>query len=100
MPALDALARTLAGSTPPVTVLAVSLDRAGAAAVTPFYASHGIRSLPVLLDPHSETMMALQLDGIPTTLVIDRAGREVARIQGPVRWDDGDAAASLRRMAG
>ncbi|TLU73751.1 TlpA family protein disulfide reductase [Lichenicoccus roseus] len=100
MPALDALAGAMAASKPPMTVLAVSLDRAGAAAVTPFYASHGIRNLPVLLDPHSETMMALRLDGIPTTLVIDRGGQEVARIQGPVRWDDRDAAASLQRMAG
>ena len=83
MPALDALAGAMAASKPPMTVLAVSLDRAGAAAVTPFYASHGIRNLPVLLDPHSETMMALRLDGIPTTLVIDRGGQEVAPHPGP-----------------
>ncbi|WP_428375670.1 TlpA family protein disulfide reductase [Lichenicoccus sp.] len=99
MPALDALARALAGATPAMTVLAVSLDRGGAGAVVPFYAAHGIRSLPVLLDPHSETMLALRLDGIPTTLVIDRNGREVARIQGPVQWDAGAAVATLRRLA-
>ena len=99
MPALDALSRTLAAGSPAMAVLAVSLDRGGAGAVAPFYASHGIRSLPVLLDPHSETMAALHLDGIPTTLVIDPRGREVARIQGPVQWDASDAAAILRRMA-
>ncbi len=99
MPALDALSRTLAAASPPMTVLAVSLDRGGAGAVAPFYASHGIRSLPVLLDPHSETMTALRLDGIPTTLVIDPHGMEVARIQGPVQWDAGEAAAALKRLA-
>nr|WP_321983362.1 TlpA disulfide reductase family protein [uncultured Lichenicoccus sp.] len=99
MPSLDALARTLAGGRPPMAVLAVSLDRGGAGAVAAFYASHGIRSLPVLLDPHSETMMALKLDGIPTTLVVDRNGREVARIQGAVQWDTSEAAAKLRRLA-
>ena len=98
MPALDALSRTAAGAG--IAVLAVSLDRTGAAAVTPFYAAHGIRNLPVLLDPHSGAMTALGLDGIPTTLVIDRSGREVARIQGPVRWDSAEAIAVIGRLAG
>ncbi len=98
MPALDALSRALSGQR--IVVLPVSLDRAGAGAVTPFYAGHGIRSLPVLLDAHGETMTALRLDGIPTTLVIDRAGREVSRVQGPVRWDAADAPQMIGRLVG
>jgi thiol-disulfide isomerase/thioredoxin len=98
MPALDGLARAEAERG--IVVLPVSLDRTGADAVKPFYATHGIRSLPVLLDPHSETMTALKLDGIPTTLVIDRRGREVARVQGPVQWDSNQAAALLGRLVG
>lgn len=102
MPALEALSRKLAGqgAGKEIVVLPISLDRGGADAVRPFYAGHGIASLPVLLDPHSETMMALKLDGIPTTLVIDRNGREVARVQGPVRWDQDEAAAVIRRLVG
>ena len=72
MPALDALSRTLAPSG--ALVLTVSLDRGGADAVRPFFAAHGIRSLPVLLDPHSASLAALGLDGIPITLLIDKAG--------------------------
>ena len=98
MPALDALSRALSGQR--VAVLPVSLDRGGADAVTPFYAGHGIRSLPVLLDAHAETMTALRLDGIPTTLVIDRAGREVSRVQGPVRWDEADAPRVVGQLIG
>ncbi len=108
MPALDVLSRALAkpgrnAGSPGgrrIVVLPVSLDRGGADAVGPFYAGHGLRSLPVLLDPHSTTMTALRLDGIPTTLVIDRNGREVARVQGPVRWDDPEAAAVIARLVG
>ncbi len=98
MPALDALSRALSGQR--IVVLPVSLDRGGAGAVAPFYAGHGIRSLPVLLDAHAETMTALRLDGIPTTLVIDRAGREVSRVQGPVRWDEADAPRVLAQLTG
>ena len=98
MPALDALAGRAAGAG--IAVLAVSLDHGGATAVQPFYAGHGIRNLPLLLDPHSDAMMALRLEGIPTTLVIDRAGREVARIEGPVLWDSPDAVALIGHLAG
>ena len=98
MPALDTLSRALEGRR--IVVLPVSLDRGGAGAVTPFYAGHRIRSLPVLLDAHAETMGVLRLDGIPTTLVIDRTGREVSRVQGPVRWDDAEAPDVLGRLIG
>ena len=98
MSALDALSRALAGRR--IVVLPVSLDHTGADAVQPFYAGHHIASLPVLLDVHAATMMALKLDGIPTTLVIDRNGREVARVQGPVRWDAAEAPAVIGRLVG
>ena len=98
MPALDALSRALVDKR--IVVLPVSLDHAGAEAVRPFYASHGIASLPVLLDAHAASMAALRLDGIPTTLVIDRHGREVARVQGPLRWDSAEAAATIGRLVG
>ena len=98
MPALDALARTLAPSG--IRVLTVSLDHRGADAVRPFFAAHAIRSLPVLLDPHSTSLAALGLDGIPVTLLVNRAGQEVARLQGPVDWATPQAAALVGRLVG
>ncbi len=98
LPALDSLARTLAPSG--IQVLTVSLDHGGAAMVKPFYAAHGIRSLPVLLDPHSAILAALGLEGIPTTLVIDKTGKEVARVQGSVNWADPAAAIAITKAIG
>lgn len=96
MPALDALApRLVAGG---MLVLPVSLDRTGAPAVQAFYRSHAIGHLPVLLDQHSEAMSSLGLEGVPTTLLIDRQGREIGRIEGPVAWNEADAPAVLGRM--
>ena len=119
MPALDALSHMLddrhgsgqadmAGAAPKnaspggsgIAVLAVSVDHGGAGAVQPFYASHGIHNLPVLLDPHAEAMMALKLDGVPTTLVIDRKGREVARVQGAYPWGSNETARTIRGLVG
>ncbi len=96
MPALDQLARALQPNG--VTVLTVSLDHGGAERVRAFFAAHAIRSLPVLLDPHSSSMATLGLDGIPTTLLIDRAGREVARVSGSVDWASPNAAGLVTRL--
>ncbi len=96
MPALDSLSRALQPAA--VTVLTVSLDHGGAEQVRAFYAAHAIRSLPVLLDPHSTSLAALGLDGIPTTLLIDRAGREVARVSGSVDWAAPEAAGLVTRL--
>ena len=96
MPALAQLARALARSG--MRVLPVSEDRGGVDVVRAFYAAHGIVGLPVLLDVQSRAMLALGLDGVPTTLVIDRMGREVARVQGAIQWDAPDAKVLIARL--
>jgi len=96
MPALDALAPRLSAAG--LLVLPVSLDRGGAAVVQAFYRSHAVTHLPVLLDARLSAMSALGLSGVPTTLLVDRAGREVGRIEGPVQWNAPDAPAVLGRL--
>ena len=41
----------------------------------------------VLHDPRGEVMRIFGAQGLPTTLVIDREGRIVRRVMGPVHWD-------------
>jgi hypothetical protein len=36
---------------------------------------------------------------LPTTLLIDRAGREVGRVVGPAKWDDPELVAFLKSIA-
>ncbi len=93
MPALQAMARALAGDR--VAVLALSSDRGGAPVVRKFYAEHGIDALPVWLDPKGMAARAWGARGLPTTLIIDRTGREVARVEGAVDWASG---ATLERL--
>ncbi len=98
MPALDAFARAVANDG--VVVLPLSSDHAGAPAVQHFYAEHGITTLPVMLDPRGAAAHGLNVRGIPTTLVIDRTGQEVAWLEGSADWSKPDLVAAVRRLVG
>ena len=98
MPELQAMAKVLAGER--VVVLPLSSDRGGAAVVRKFYASHDITDLGVWLDPKGEAARAWGARGLPTTLIIDRQGREVARLEGAFEWASPAALAEIRRLVG
>ena len=83
LPELDRLA---ASGT--VTVLAVSADRGGAAAVKPFAAAHHITHLTLLLDPGNAAVQALGVAGFPTTLLIGADGTLRGTLEGPAAWGD------------
>ncbi|MER2520023.1 MAG: TlpA disulfide reductase family protein [Bdellovibrionales bacterium] len=84
MPSLEALQRHFDPSR--LTVVALSVDRNGLAAVQSFYRRHDISGLTPYLDPESLSINALDAHFLPTTLLIDAQGREVGRIKGSVDW--------------
>jgi thiol-disulfide isomerase/thioredoxin len=96
MPALAALSKTLAPDD--IAVLPLSSDRGGAAVVQSFYRGHGISGLPVLLDPKGAAAHAWHARGIPTSFIIDKQGRERARLEGSVDWSTAAAAARVRKL--
>jgi thiol-disulfide isomerase/thioredoxin len=96
MPSLEKLSRALAPED--IAVLPLSSDRTGRTAVEAFFSKHDISALPVLLDPHSEAANAWNLNGIPTTVIIDRQGRERARLEGAADWGSDAAAEAIRRL--
>ncbi len=98
MPALNELAGVLVHDG--IVVLPLSSDRAGAPVVQKFYADHGITNLPVLLDPRGAAAEALNVQGIPTTLIINPKGEEVAWLEGSADWSQPDVTAAVRRMIG
>jgi thiol-disulfide isomerase/thioredoxin len=98
MPSLAALSRTLAPVD--IAVLPLSSDRGGAPAVEAFFRKHAISGLPVLLDPSGAAARAFGAEGIPTSVIIDKAGRERARLEGAADWATPDAAAAVRKLVG
>jgi len=96
MPALDALAAALRPDG--VAVLPLSSDRGGLPVVQAFYQRTGLRHLGVWLDPGGAAGRALGARGLPTTVIVDRGGRERARLEGDAEWDAPDFIAAIRRL--
>jgi thiol-disulfide isomerase/thioredoxin len=98
LPALATLARQVA-TAGDIAILPVSVDHGGAALVRQFYHARSITGLPVLCDPQMRIPTALHEDGVPISVVIDRKGREILRIVGPVLWDGATVPERLRHLA-
>jgi len=96
MPSLAKLSKTLAPDD--IAVLPLSSDHGGARRVEAFYQQHEISGLPVLLDLHSAAAHAWHVNGIPTSLIIDQKGREVARLEGAANWSTPTAARLVRKL--
>ena len=85
MPALDALQRALGG--PDFAVVPISIDNEGIDAPRKFYNEIGIRDLGLYWGKDVRVQLAFAAFGLPTTLLINRNGQEIARIYGPAKWD-------------
>lgn len=97
-PAIDALQRDLRGEG--VRVAAVSLDRLGWPVIDRTTDALGIREVTVLHDRNREAAQALAVPGLPTTVVLDGEGREVARLIGAGDWAAEGLRTRLRALAG
>ena len=96
LPALDRLQARLGG--PDFEVVVLSVDRQGVAVVRPFFEQLGLKALKLYADPSGQTMESLKLVGLPTTWLIDRAGRQRAVVVGPAAWDGAAAVEAIRRL--
>ena len=85
MPALDRLQARLGGND--FLVIPLSIDREGVVPVKRFYQELKIEKLAIYVDPSGKGSRALAIPGVPTTLLIDRQGHEIARKMGPAKWD-------------
>lgn len=94
MPALDRLQASLEESG--ALVVPLSIDGGGLPVVKAFYEEIGIRSLGVYLSPASDAGRLLGVEGVPTTLLVDRNGRETGRKVGAAEWDRPDMVARIR----
>lgn len=94
MPALDRLQAKLGG--PDFRVVAVSIDRGGLPVVKDFYEELGLQALEIYVDPSGSSANKVGAVGIPTTLLVSRNGREVARAVGPAEWDSSEVVQFMR----
>lgn len=98
LPTLDTLAAAVMADN--IVVLPLSSDAGGAATVRAFYDSHDIAHLPVLLDPGGAILQAWGENGIPVTVIFDRAGHPRARMEGSTDWSTPQAVARVKALCG
>jgi thiol-disulfide isomerase/thioredoxin len=96
MPALDRLQERFTNRD--IQVLAISQDRAGNKIVPAYFAKLGLRTIGMYFDNSSSIMTNVRAFGLPTTLVIDPQGREVARLIGAINWDAEEVARFLEAI--
>ena len=82
-----------------VAVVVVATGRNDPEAAEAFLAETGADALIDLRDPEGALGRGVGVRGLPTTLVLDAEGREVARLQGIAEWDSEEAQALLRALA-
>ena len=89
MPQLESLQKELGSDK--FEVVALSVDRTGIAGAKKFLDQIKVERLGVYADATARAGSALRAIGMPTTLLIDREGREIGRLIGPAEWDGADA---------
>jgi thiol-disulfide isomerase/thioredoxin len=93
MPALDALQTRLGG--PDFQVVAVNIDTRDTEKPKAWLKDVGVDRLSYFADPSAKIFQELKAAGkaigMPTTLLVDRSGCEVATLAGPAEWASDDA---------
>lgn len=98
MPSLDRLQAKLGGER--FQVVPISLDRGGTDRVLAFLKDNGIGHLTTYFDAASKSLALFTLPGLPTSVLIDAKGRQVARLIGPAQWDSPEAVALIESLQG
>ncbi len=94
MPALNELQKQLGSKD--FEVVAISVDLKGAEASAAFLKETGVDALALYIDPKVTLLNLFQAPGLPVTILIDRQGREAARLVGPAEWASPEAIALIK----
>jgi thiol-disulfide isomerase/thioredoxin len=96
MPSIDRLAGEMEGDD--FAVIALSTDRGEVGRVAAFFKEIQVENLKVMHDRTSAVGRQAGALGLPVTLILDRQGREIARMLGDADWDSPEARGLLRRV--
>jgi len=96
MPSLNKLATTIGKDK--FAVVALSLDGPTRAKVAPFIRDKELGALDVYLDDKRSAYGKLDILVLPTSILVDKQGREVGRLAGDAEWDTPEAIALIRHL--
>lgn len=93
---LDSLEAKLGGDS--FQVVTISQDREGAKVAKPFSEKNGWKNLALYVEPLGKFSRDAQLRGLPTSLIVNKAGLEVARVEGEVDWNSPEIEKLIRDL--
>ena len=96
MPALAELQKNMEGRD--FVVLPISVDYKGIEVVKSFYKNYGV-DLPAYIDSKGKSFRKFELKALPTTIIVDKSGDEVARILGEIDWNSNESKRYLINLA-
>ncbi len=97
-PALDALQRDMGGED--FEVIAIATGRNSLEGIEEFNADVGVTTLATHLDPKSALAAAMNVPGLPVTVILDRDGAEIGRLMGGADWNTPNARAIVTFLTG
>lgn len=98
MPSLDRLQAEMGKDK--FVVLPLSLDGPSKPKVVPFYKNKDLTELGIYFDKGHKTMQAVDVNVLPTSILIDAEGRELGRIEGEADWAKPEAVALMKAAMG
>lgn len=96
MPTLSALDSALGGEE--FRVVTMATGRNDAEAMARFMAEVGADGLTQYRDPRQALARSMGVLGLPVTVILDREGREVARLMGDADWSSASAMAIMEAL--
>ena len=96
MPSIDALQAELGGDD--FAVVTIAMGRNPVVAIKKFFADNNIKHLPILRDPRQKFSRANGIFGLPTTIILNTEGKEIARMPGDADWHSEEALALLKAL--
>lgn len=97
LPSIDRLAKIV--SQDQIKIYAVSQDRAGNKIVPAYFKKLNLKNLTIFLDNQASLMAAFRTPVLPTTIIIDKKGMEVARLVGEISWDSPEVISYLKKIS-
>ncbi len=89
LPSVNALQQDLGGSQ--FEVVAINIDKEGKRVAAPFAERLKLDALELYLDPRGRISRGAGVQVMPTTILYDRNGLEIGRMEGPAEWNEADA---------
>ncbi|MCU4652555.1 TlpA family protein disulfide reductase [Roseibacterium sp. SDUM158016] len=96
MPSLQNLQDSHGGADFAVVTLATGFNQPQA--IRRFFEETGVTDLPQYRDINQQIAREMGVFGLPITVILDREGREIARLRGDAHWDSPEAVAVIEAV--